>query len=78
MHSPWTFIGITLIALAIALALIPGGLIFLLPLSLLSVGVFVAYQVVRRSQRTKEMEEFREQAQAQKPDFTARDRETQA
>jgi uncharacterized RDD family membrane protein YckC len=66
------------LAVAIALVVIGGPLVFAI-LPLLIGGAVIAFlEIARRRQAAQGMRKFREEAQTQQTDFTARDRETQA
>jgi hypothetical protein len=58
--------------------LVPGAPIFAIPVAAVALAVIGAAEFRRRTTAAREMREFRDQAQAEKVDFTARDRETQA
>jgi len=58
--------------------LVPGAPIFAIPIAVLALAALGAAEFRRRTTAAREMREFRDQAQAEKVDFSARDRETQA
>ena len=66
------------LAVAIAIIVIGGPLVFAILPILIGAGVIAFLEVARRRQAAQGMDKFREEAKPQKTEFTARDRETQA
>jgi hypothetical protein len=54
-----------------------GAPVFAVPILLLALAAGGVYWVLRRGQQAREMREFREQAEGEQPEFTARDHLTQ-
>ena len=73
---------LTIAVLALILGLIVGAVsvvgtpIFAIPIVIVALGIIGLMQMRRRSVEAGGMREFREQAQAEKVEFTERDRET--
>jgi cytochrome c-type biogenesis protein CcmH/NrfF len=47
-----------------------------IPVAVICIGIMMALDFNRRRKQAKEVHDFREQAKAEKVDFTARDEET--
>jgi hypothetical protein len=66
-----------LVGAIIGSVVIPGSAIFAIPIAVLAL-IFLGFtEFSRRTQAARQMGDFRDQAKAEKIDFTARDRETQ-
>lgn len=63
--------------MAIALAVFGGPLVLAAIPILVAGGVLVSVQVYQRRQTAQDISKFRDEADSDKTDFTARDRETQ-
>jgi len=66
------------LAVAVAIIVIGGPLVLAIVPIVIAVAVIAFLEVARRRQSAQGMQKFREEAQTQKTDFTARDRESQA
>jgi hypothetical protein len=64
-------------AIAIALAVVGGPVVLAVIPLVLGVGVLAFLEIYRRRQTAQSMSKFRHEADPEKTDFTARDRETQ-
>ena len=53
-----------------------GAVIVAVPLALLAIGAFAAFDFSRRRQQAKQVHDFREDAKAEGVEFTDRDKET--
>jgi hypothetical protein len=53
-----------------------GAVIVAIPLALLAIGAFAAFDFSRRRQQTRQVHHFREDAKAEGVEFTDRDKET--
>ena len=62
--------------LLIGAALVPGAPIFALPIVALLVLVLGLAEMRRRSDKSRSMQDFREQGETEPVDFTARDKRT--
>ena len=76
--SPFTLAaGAFLIGLvAMSLAFGGGAVIVALPVALLGIAAVGLFDIRRRRKQSADVHEFREQAQAEKVDFTERDKQT--
>jgi len=63
---------------AMAFAFAGGAVIVAVPVALIGVGVAMALELKRRRQEARSMQSFRDEAQAENVEFTARDQETLA
>lgn len=77
MSGPAAVIAALVLSL-IAFAFVFGTPILGVPIALVVLGLFGLVQMQRRRKTAQDIHEFREQAKAEKVEFTARDRETQA
>jgi hypothetical protein len=76
--SPLTVAAAALVIGAIVGSIIlPASAIFAIPLAVVALIAIGVAEFGRRAQATRRMHGFRDQAQAEKIDFTERDRETQ-
>ena len=69
-------IAAAILGLLIGAALVPGAPIFALPIVAILVFVLAIVEMRRRSSESQSMQGFREQAETEQVDFTARDKET--
>jgi hypothetical protein len=69
-------IAAAIVGLLVGAALVPGAPIFAIPIALVLVVVLGAAEMRRRSADARSMRSFREEADSEPIDFTARDRET--
>ena len=70
--------GVSLVlGLIIGAAFVFGTPILGIPIALFGLLVFGALQILQRRQQATDIHEFREQADAQKTEFTSEDRKTQ-
>ena len=69
-------VGFMLAVVAMSFAFAGGAVIITIPLALIVIGVVAFMDYRRRHEQGKSVEEFREQAPAEKVDFTERDKET--
>lgn len=67
-----------LVAAAIGASFVIGAPIFAIPIVLLSFGALASMQMFGSLQRQRKMKRFREQAKAQKTEFTQSDKTTLA
>ena len=61
---------------AMAFAFAGGAVIVAIPVAVIGIGIVMAVDFNRRRKQAREMHDFREEAKAEKVDFTARDEET--
>ena len=71
-------IAAAIVGLILGSALVPGAPIFALPIVAILIVVLAAGEFRRRSAETRSMQGFRDEAQAEEIDFTARDKQTLA
>jgi hypothetical protein len=71
-------IAAAIVGLILGSALVPGAPIFALPIVAILIVVLAAGEFRRRSTEARTMKGFRDEAQAEQIEFTARDRETLA
>ena len=69
-------IAAAILGLLVGAALVPGAPIFALPIVLVLVLVLGFAEMRRRSEKSRSMQEFREQGETEPVDFTARDKRT--
>jgi uncharacterized membrane protein len=76
--SPFSLIIVAfLVALPVmGFAFAGGAVIIALPVSIIGIAAIGMVEFTRQRKRATELREFRDQAKAQKVDFTERDRET--
>ena len=76
--SPASFmiVGFMLAVVAMSFAFAGGAVIVTIPLALIVIAIVGVVDLRRRKEQVKSVEEFREQAPAEKVDFTERDKET--
>ena len=77
MAFPLVVLLLIVVALMIGGGLVIGAPVFALPVVLLVLGAMGGYVFVRRSRQARSMRQFREQAETDGTDFTARDQLTQ-
>jgi len=70
------FIAAAILGLLFGAALVPGAPIFALPIVLVLVVILGLGEMRRRSAEARQMSSFREEADSEPVDFTARDRQT--
>jgi type III secretory pathway component EscV len=71
-------IAAAIVGLILGSALVPGAPIFALPIVAILIVVLAAGEFRRRSADARSMQGFRDEAEAEQIEFTARDRETLA
>ena len=71
-------IGAAIVGLVIGAALVPGAPIFALPIVAILVVVLGVGEMRRRSAETRSMQGFRDEADSEPIEFTARDKQTLA
>jgi type III secretory pathway component EscV len=67
-----------IVGLVIGAALVPGAPIFALPIAAILIVVLGAAEMRRRRAESRSMESFREEADSDPVEFTARDKQTLA
>jgi hypothetical protein len=67
-----------IVGLVLGAALVPGAPIFALPIVVILIVVLGAAEMRRRAAESRSMESFREEADAEPVEFTARDKQTLA
>jgi len=67
-----------IVGLVIGAALVPGAPIFALPIAAILIVALGAAEMRRRAADSRSMESFREEADSEPVEFTARDKETLA
>jgi type III secretory pathway component EscV len=67
-----------ILGLVLGAALVPGAPIFALPIAAILIVVLGAAEMRRRAAHSRSMEEFREEADSDPIEFTARDKQTLA
>ena len=78
--SPFTIgVGAFLIALVVmSFTFLGVGVLFAVPVAAIGIAILGVLDVRRRRNKAKTVEEFRDEAKAEKVDFTERDKETLA
>ncbi len=65
-------------ALAVIVAVFPGGALIAVPVAVVGVAAIAFLDFRRRRKQAEDVREFRNEAKAEKVDFTERDKETLA
>lgn len=72
----FTVLAVAALLLAVIFGTVWGGPLFAVPILLIGFAVIGFVEMRRRSQQAHSMREFRDEAKAEKVDFTARDEQT--
>ncbi len=72
------FAAAAILGLVLGAALVPGAPIFALPIAAILIVVLGAAEMRRRATESRSMESFREEADSEPIEFTARDKQTLA
>ena len=78
--SPGALIGVALVLALVAMsfAFAGGAVVVAIPVALLLAGGIVMFDMNRRRKQLKDVQQFREEAKAEKVEFTERDKESLA
>ena len=77
--SAFTLVAVAaIVGLVLGAALVPGAPIFALPIAAILIAVLGAAEMRRRAADSRSMEKFREEADSDPVEFTARDKQTLA
>ena len=75
--TPTTLILVAFVLALVAIPLLFGQVVIALPIAVVGIGVIAFVDFNRRRRQTQQIEHIRDEAKAEKIEFTERDRQTQ-